>query len=56
MIPSISFWFRSPAEISRILENLWYDIDIRTSHVSPCLFGHSFNISMDRVVPPFTHS
>ncbi len=44
MIPSISFSFRSPWKILRRLENLWYDIVIR-SHVSPCLFHNSFNIA-----------
>ena len=44
MIPSISFWFRSPWKISLRLENLWYDI-ITRSHVSPCLFRNSFSIA-----------
>ncbi len=40
----MSFRFRSPWKISRRLENLWYDIDIR-SHASSCLFRNSFSIA-----------
>ncbi len=64
LVPSISFWFRSPWKISQRLGNLWYDIDIRSQvsygkrlihHISTWhIWSHEAHPHVELIVVHFT--